>query len=245
MSLITQQTLLQARSDRDDALHRISVGDDTAHVRQLLNGATKRIAKLEKQLADETAAAASAAKQRADVAAKAVDSKKASRGGGGDRAPRGERPALPKDLELSCGDCSSPFTFSGRDQLFFTKNGWTQPVRCSDCRDAKKSAKPTGTDLTCADCSNTFFFTDAKARVFEENGWEQPKRCSDCSKAHKSMKPVLINCEGCHVDFSFSVGAQKHFKTQGWTAPKRCSACRKSKSDGASVKTGSTKTGSA
>lgn len=243
MSLITQQTLLQARSDRDDALHRLSVGDDTAHVRQLLNGATKRIAKLEKQLADENAAAAASAKQRADAAAKAADSKKSSRGGDGDRAPRGERPPLPKDMELSCVDCSCPFTFTGKDQLFFTKNSWNAPSRCTDCRDAKKSAKPSGMDLTCGDCENTFFFTDAKARVFEENGWEQPKRCSDCSKAHKSMAPLTIKCEGCPKNFGFSVKAQKDFKLKGWTAPKRCFDCRKSKSDGASVKTGSTKAG--
>ena len=240
MSLINRQQLMWAESDRDDALHRLSVGEDTQRVRDLLAGATKRIAKLQKEMAKEEAAA------KAKAAAEEAKKPKAA-GGGGNRnqKPKGDRPPLPKDIELSCGDCSSPFTFSGKDQAFFTKNGWTQPVRCADCRDAKKSAKPTGTDLTCADCSSTFFFTDAKARVFEENGWEQPKRCSDCSKAHKSMKPILINCEGCRADFSFSVGAQKHFKTQGWTAPKRCSACRKSKSDGASVKTGSTKTGSA
>ena len=241
MSLITQQTLLQARSDRDDALHRMSVGEDTPRVKQLLASANKRIATLEKQMATENAAA----KQRAaDTAAKTAHdaAKKNNRNGGqrNDRAPRGDRPPLPEDMELSCCDCSNPFTFSGKDQLFFTKNNYSAPVRCPDCRELKKNAKPSGTDLACSDCDNTFFFSDAKARVFEENAWETPKRCSDCTHKHKNIKPILINCEGCHHDFTFSVGAQKHFKTNNWNNPKRCTDCR-AKKDAASVKSGSVK----
>lgn len=225
MSLITQQTLLQAKSDRDDALHRISVGEDTPRVKQLLAGATKRIAKLEKQLADETAAAT---KQRADAATKAAESKRSDGRGSSRDYPRDrqERAPLPDDVDIVCVDCTNPFVFSGKDQVFFTKNGWTDPVRCTDCRDAKKNAKPSGKTLSCSDCGVEFFFTDAKSRVFEERGWTEPKRCKDCSTEHKSMAPITIHCGSCSTTFSFSVKAQKDFKLKGWVTPKTCRDCK-------------------
>lgn len=249
MSLINQQMLLQAKSDRDDALHRLSTGEDTQKVRDLLAGANKRITRIEKEMAQQVAKAEADRKAAAEKAAAAnKHGKKAAGGGGGngrqDRAPRQERAPLPEDVELVCTDCGCGFPFTGKDQVFFAKNDWNAPSRCADCREAKKSAKPTGTDLTCCDCEGTFFFSDGKARVFEEKGWEQPKRCHDCSVAHKSMAPVLIHCEGCTKDFSFSVSAQKDFKSKGWAAPKRCRDCLRAKhekKDAASVKSGSAK----
>ena len=244
MSLINRQMLIQAQSDRDDALHRLSVGEDSQKLRDLLAGATKRISKLEKEIAHEEAKALAEQKAAQEKAAAEKQNnskgKKAAGGGGDRRGDKAERAPLPEDLELPCVDCGSAFPFTGKDQVFFQKQGWSQPSRCADCREAKKTAKPTGTDLTCCDCENTFFFTDAKARVFEEKGWEQPKRCPSCSVAHKSMAPLLINCSGCNVGFSFSVKAQKDFKAKGWVAPKICRDCR-AKKDAASTKSGSQK----
>ncbi len=243
MSLINRQMLIQAKSDRDDCLHRLSVGEDSQKLRDLLAGATKRIAKLEKEIAQQEAKAEAERKAAQEKAAE-VKGKKAA--GGGEyrkQKPKGDRPALPEDFDLPCADCGGSFPFTGKDQVFFQKQGWSQPSRCADCREAKKSAKPTGTDLTCCDCESTFFFSDAKARIFEEKGWEQPKRCHDCSVAHKSMAPTLIHCDGCSKDFSFSVKAQKDFKAKGWSAPKRCFDCR-AKKDAASVKSGSQKAAS-
>ena len=249
MSFINRQQLLQAKSDRDDCLHRLSVGEDSPKLRELLAGVTKRIAKLEKEIAQEEAKAIAERKAAQEKADNAKDKGKKAAGGGGyerNQKPKGDRPPLPEDQELPCVDCGSGFTFTGKDQVFFEKQGWSQPSRCSDCREAKKSAKPTGTDLTCGDCESTFFFSDAKARIFEEKGWEQPKRCHDCSVSHKSMAPLLIKCEGCPKDFSFSVKAQKDFKVKGWSAPKRCFDCLRAKhekKDAASVKSGSVKSG--
>lgn len=189
MSLATQQVILQARADRDDLLRRISVGEDTPKVRELLAGSNKRIARFEKQFEDERAALAAKAATAAAASAK-KDGPKKSKGDARPRpAERTERAPLPEDIELSCCNCSSPFTFSGKDQVFFTKNDWAQPTRCTDCREAKKSAKPSGVRLTCSDCKVEFLFTDAKARIFEEKGWANPKRCRDC-KAKKSAAPV-------------------------------------------------------
>ena len=178
MSLVTQQLLLQARSDRDDALRRISVGEDTPRLKNFLASANKRIAQCEKQMEVEV----QAHKQRvADSAAKTSQRKSDS-----DTKPR-QRSSLPDDMELSCCDCSSNFTFSGKDQVFFTRKNWKMPARCIDCRDAKKNVKPSGTDVICSGCKNTFFFSDAKAAVFEEKGLATPKWCSTC-KAERSKK---------------------------------------------------------
>ena len=177
MSLITQQLILQAKSDRDDALHRLSVGDDTQKVRDLLAGATKRLKKLENDLEAEKAKAQTerkAAQEKADQ-----KSMKAA-GGGAPRTENRHRPALPEDFDLPCVDCGGTFSFTGKDQVFFQKQGWPEPSRCADCREAKKSAKPTGKELTCGDCKVVFLFSDGKARIFEEKGWAEPKRCRDC-----------------------------------------------------------------
>jgi hypothetical protein len=187
MSLITQQLILQAKSDRDDALHRLSVGDDTQKVRDLLAVATKRLKKLENDLEAEKAkaqAARKAAQEKADQ-----KSMKAA-GGGAPRAEYPQRPDLPPGLTVACADCDGFFTFTGKDQVFFQKQGWTQPTRCADCREAKKSAKPAGKELDCGVCKAKFFFSDAKARIFEEKSWAEPKRCRDCLRVKKQGASV-------------------------------------------------------
>jgi hypothetical protein len=224
MSLITKQLILQARSDRDDAYRRISIGEDTPSVKQLLASATKRVAKFEQQLADETAkfhaqrSAAAAATAKAD----ANDSRKPR----GERRPdRSERAPLPEDIDMTCSDCTNAFTFTGKDQLFFTKNSWDAPSRCADCRDARKNTKPSGKSINCSVCKIDFTFSDAKSRIFEERSWAEPKRCKDCSIEQKSMAPLVINCSGCKSDFTFSVSAQKSYKAKSWVQPKTCRAC--------------------
>lgn len=218
MSLITQQCILQAQSDHDDALRLLAVGEDTQRVRDLLSGATKRLTKFQKQLTDE--------KAKADSQRKAEHVKEKVKKSFVERRPMG-----PEDLDLTCGDCASAFPFTGKDQVFFEKQGWTQPSRCVDCRTVKKNIKPSGKELSCEVCEGVFLFSDGKARIFEEKGWAEPKRCHDCTVAHKSMVPLLIHCSGCAKDFSFSVKKQKDFKAKGWTEPKRCHDCNAKKGE--------------
>ena len=42
------------------------------------------------------------------------------------------------DQTLMCKDCQTPFTFSERDQNFYTERGFTPPKRCRSCREEKK-----------------------------------------------------------------------------------------------------------
>lgn len=42
------------------------------------------------------------------------------------------------DQTLKCSDCPNSFTFTVRDQEFYTTQGFTPPKRCKACRQAKK-----------------------------------------------------------------------------------------------------------
>lgn len=44
-----------------------------------------------------------------------------------------------KDTNLLCKDCGKEFVFSAREQEFYEEKGFTNPVRCKECRDAKKA----------------------------------------------------------------------------------------------------------
>ena len=221
MSLITRQTLTQAQSDRDDVLHRLAVGEDTPRLRNFLATINKKIFHLEKQVAEEES------KAKAERDARQAPSQNRDRDHRGDN--RRERAPLPEDLDITCCDCTNNFTFSGKDQLFYHQKQYEAPVRCEDCRKARKNQKPAGRDIPCSDCDNTFFFSDAKSRIFEERGWAEPKRCKDCADAHKSLALMRIACSTCSTDFTFSVKAQKDFKAKNWANPKICKECRNKK----------------
>ena len=168
MSLISQQTLLQAKSDRDDIQRRISLGDDNPKLREHLARSTKAISKLEMEMEADRAKAAAGRKA---VAAPRRDDYKDN------RAP------LPDDLELCCADCSNSFTFTGNDQLFFQKKTWNAPVRCQPCRMGKKekrSVELDGVMIECVKCSKNFFFSNDSARTFEEKNYVTPKWCGNC-----------------------------------------------------------------
>ena len=44
-----------------------------------------------------------------------------------------------KDITLKCKDCNKEFVFTAGEQQFYAEKGFTnQPVRCKECRNAKK-----------------------------------------------------------------------------------------------------------
>lgn len=43
------------------------------------------------------------------------------------------------DITLDCKDCKKPFIFSEKSQELFALQGWAPPIRCYDCRQAKKA----------------------------------------------------------------------------------------------------------
>lgn len=49
-----------------------------------------------------------------------------------------------QDRNIACRDCNNEFVFSGGEQEFYASKGlMNDPVRCPDCRNARKSARST------------------------------------------------------------------------------------------------------
>ena len=177
MSLITNQSLLQAKSDLADFQRRISVGEDTPKLRSLVNGTKKKIVELEKKFEAEKAANVQ----------KKVEAPKAAKGPAPPRPIKKALPPLPADMDLTCADCTNCFVFSGKDQAFFKKMDWkTLPKCCPECREARKNKKPAGKTIACGDCGTEFFFSEAKQKRFTELNYTEPKWCQPCKVSRKT-----------------------------------------------------------
>ncbi|MCE5324237.1 zinc-ribbon domain-containing protein [bacterium] len=48
---------------------------------------------------------------------------------------------MAQDKELICKDCGESFTFTAGEQEFFQSRGFSEPIRCKTCRDARKAQK--------------------------------------------------------------------------------------------------------
>ena len=49
-----------------------------------------------------------------------------------------------EDITLTCKDCGSEFVFTTGEQEFYAEKGFTnQPVRCPECRKARKQQRNT------------------------------------------------------------------------------------------------------
>ena len=48
------------------------------------------------------------------------------------------------DKQLTCKDCNTEFIFTKGEQEFYAGKGFPDPMRCPDCRKAKKEAKKNG-----------------------------------------------------------------------------------------------------
>jgi DNA-directed RNA polymerase subunit RPC12/RpoP len=48
------------------------------------------------------------------------------------------------DKKIKCIDCHKDFIFTEGEQQFFEEKGYSEPIRCKDCRSKRKSEKRTG-----------------------------------------------------------------------------------------------------
>lgn len=46
------------------------------------------------------------------------------------------------DKTLICKDCGEDFDFTEKEQQFFRKNSWNDPIRCKPCRDQRRQDRP-------------------------------------------------------------------------------------------------------
>ncbi|MGI6308697.1 MAG: zinc-ribbon domain containing protein [Dethiobacteria bacterium] len=94
------------------------------------------------------------------------------------------------DKALNCKDCGRDFTFSVSEQEFFAEKGFAnEPVRCSECRSARKAQDNSSRrehnrsprqmfSTACANCGKI-------ARVpFQPTG-DKPVYCEDCFQSHR------------------------------------------------------------
>jgi CxxC-x17-CxxC domain-containing protein len=87
-----------------------------------------------------------------------------------------------EERTLTCKDCGQSFTFSAEDQEFFASKGYSDPLRCPACRQARKAERGEGGSsrgprqmfpAVCAECGK-------ETQVpFEPRG-DRPVYCSDC-----------------------------------------------------------------
>ena len=54
------------------------------------------------------------------------------------------------DIVLLCVDCKCEFIWTAGEQRFYETKGLTQPKRCKNCREARKSMRSYGTGVIIA-----------------------------------------------------------------------------------------------
>lgn len=47
------------------------------------------------------------------------------------------------DKKILCKDCNKDFVFTEGEQQFFEEKGYSEPIRCKDCRSKRKGEKRT------------------------------------------------------------------------------------------------------
>ena len=234
MLTLERDSLNESLAELESSANPSKIERTSAHkIRNRLSQISKRLAELTAVFDAEASAATAKAEAERAAAAEAARKK--------EEAEAERRARLPPDTFLECRDCEEEFLFSGDDQDRFAQNGWNPPIRCAECRQARKDQRESGVvpenrapkfsaiSICCKDCQTNFEFSADAQKRFAKMDFAAPVRCDDCRQKKKDSAPkaILINCKDCHCDFSFSVGAQKHFAEMKWAQPSRCGDCRK------------------
>lgn len=87
-----------------------------------------------------------------------------------------------QDKTLVCKDCGKEFVFTAGEQEFFAEKGFeNEPVRCPDCRHAKKQRVQNQREMfeiVCAACGKV-------DKVPCEPRHDRPVYCRDCFNKNK------------------------------------------------------------
>ena len=91
------------------------------------------------------------------------------------------------DKILVCADCEQQFVFTASEQDFYAQRGFSEPKRCTSCRNARKAARPEGgadrgpRQMYAATCSKCGKSTEVPFQP--TNG--KPVYCSDCFRSER------------------------------------------------------------
>jgi hypothetical protein len=56
-----------------------------------------------------------------------------------------EVPNIANDVQVTCCDCERVFTVCQGEIAWYTEKGWSPPVRCKSCREARRKERERGT----------------------------------------------------------------------------------------------------
>ena len=94
-----------------------------------------------------------------------------------------------EDRSITCAECGQPFTFSKDDQQYHQEKGYTDPKRCPDCRQARRSQRNRSPyegaaerqmyPVTCAQCGN-------EAQVPFLPSGDRAVYCDNCFRQRRS-----------------------------------------------------------
>ena len=123
------------------------------------------------------------------------------------------------DKSVTCKDCSTAFTFTGREQDFFEEKGWgaAMRVRCHECSKAKRVGYA------------------ERAEAGERAGEATTKRKATADEAQPLPEDKKVTCladqacKGCSGDFVFTGKEQRFFAQKGFPERSRCAACTAAK----------------
>ncbi|EGO62303.1 zinc-ribbon domain containing protein [Acetonema longum] len=90
-----------------------------------------------------------------------------------------------QDRTLKCKDCGADFVFTAGEQEFYAEKGFeNDPVRCRECREARKRSRDGGSatremyDAVCANCGVT-------TQVPFKPRNDRPIYCRECFSANR------------------------------------------------------------
>lgn len=94
-----------------------------------------------------------------------------------------------EDRELVCKDCGATFIFTAGEQEFYAEKGFeNEPLRCRDCRNARKANRNSGEHRTremftvvCADCG-------VETQVPFQPTSDRPVYCRECYQHHRPAR---------------------------------------------------------
>lgn len=93
-----------------------------------------------------------------------------------------------QDKTIRCRDCGQEFVFTAGEQEFFAQKGFSEPIRCSSCRAARKASRGEGSSAgsreremfpaVCGRCGK------ATQVPFQPRN-DRPVFCSECYAAQR------------------------------------------------------------
>ena len=99
------------------------------------------------------------------------------------------------DKTMTCRDCGKQFTFTAGEQEFYAQRGFSEPARCGECRQARKSGRDSGSYGGSDYGSSRSSYGDSGYGGRSSSGYGSASRSSGSSTGTRQMfKAVCADC---------------------------------------------------